>query len=137
MKTTRQLPVDLNEEEIADRGRAMAKSVSEKAGLQEEKKSATADINAKIKACGEVIRKLSEIISGGKEDREVSCEVKKDFDSNTVTVVRDDTGEVVEERPLTVDERQENMFPHRDPKAPKKGKGKPLTGDDNHPGDKA
>jgi protein subunit release factor A len=118
---TRKLPVKLNDEELADRGRAVAKAVEDRAALQEEKKAADADINGKIKSQGEIIRCLSRVITTGTEDREVEVAINKDNESRMISVVREDTGEIVESRPMTADELQQNLFP---PRAAKKFKGK-------------
>jgi hypothetical protein len=69
---TRNLPVKLNDEELADRGRSVAKAVEDRAALQEEKKAADADINGKMKSKSETIRSLSRVITTGTEDREVA-----------------------------------------------------------------
>ena len=122
---TRKLPVQLNDEEIADRGRAVAKAVEERAALQEAKKEADADINGKIKEQGGIIRTLSRVIATGTEEREIEVEVKKDNESRTVSVIREDTGEVVETRPMTAEELQQNLFPPRAPKKWKKGEKRP------------
>ena len=119
---TRKLPVQLTDDEIADSGRSVAKAVEQKAALQEEKKAQTAD----IKLQGEIIRTLSHVIATGVEEREIEVEVRKDNDSKTVSVVREDTGEVVETRAMTPEELQQSLFP---PKSPKKWKGEKLPGD--------
>lgn len=127
---TRKLPVKLNDEELADRGRAVAKAVEERAALQEEKKAADADINGKIKTQGEIIRCLSRVITTGTEEREVEVVMNKDNETSMISVVREDTGEVVESRPMTAEELQQNLFP---PRAAKKFKGK-LTEEEKSSG---
>lgn len=132
MRTTQRLPVQLTDEELLDRSTALVDNIQKTAALEEEKKSVDADFKGKIKARAEVSRKLTEIISNRTEDREVECEVKKDFERGTVTTVRMDTGEVVETRPITADERQEELrFSARKERAPAKGRGgKPFGMDD-------
>lgn len=125
MKTTRELPVQLEEEQIAELGRQVAKRVRERADLQEEKKQQNADINARLKDVSEIIRKTSEQIATGTAIREVECTVDKNIDTKMVTVTRDDTGEVIEHRPMTTEELQQELF---DPRKPKRTTGDPLSG---------
>jgi hypothetical protein len=130
MKTTKKLPVLLTEDELRERGDALAESVEKTAALAEEKKAQDAEINGKIKLSKEITRKLSRIIASKTEDREVECEITKDFERGTVTVHRCDTGEVVETRAMSPEERQEEMFKGKKDRAPTKGKGgKPFADD--------
>ena len=101
LQFTRKLPVKLNEEDLRDRGDALAASVQQTAALIEEKKAATADINGKIKLSKEITRRLSEILVTKTEDREVECYVVKDYERNVATIHRSDTGEVIESRLMT------------------------------------
>lgn len=131
MKTTRKLPVQLTEEEIQQRSQALAGNLKKTDVLKEEKKASTSEFKARIDACNDITKKLAEIITSGKEDRDVECEMIKDFKRNTVTITRTDTGEVVDERPMTEDERQEKMWGQEsEPRQPVKGKGKKLPGMD-------
>jgi hypothetical protein len=124
---TRKLPVKLTEDEITQRGRGMAKFESDRIKLMESKKAAAADFKAKIDLCGESLSKLSRAIETGEEDRDVECEWNKDFVRKVADLVRMDTGEVVETRPLDADELQEKLFPKRMTKP----KGKKLSGLDD------
>ena len=133
MKTTKKLPVMLTEDEMRERGEALAESVETTAALTEEKKANDAEINGKIKTSKEITRKLSRIIASKTEDREVECEITKDFERGVVTLHRCDTGEVVETRPMTPDERQEQMFRDKKERAPVKGKGGQPFGDEETP----
>lgn len=55
------------------------------------------------------IGELKAQVTTKKEHRLVDCEESKDFKRNMVEVVRIDTGEVVDSRPMTPDERQEEL----------------------------
>ena len=130
MKTTKRLPVQLTPEERQERGDALANSVQQTAALGEEKKAQDAEINGKIKLSKEVTRKLSQIITTGTEDRDVECDVVKDFKAGTVTTFRSDTGEQVDQRTLTAEERQEELYAPKSDRVPVKGKGKKPFGKD-------
>jgi hypothetical protein len=128
MKTTKRLPVQLTEEDLRDRGDALAASVQQTAALTEEKKAQDAEINGKIKLSKEITRKLAGILASKTEEREVECDVTKDYKGNTVTTSRSDTGEVVDTRPMTPDERQEELYQPKADRVPVKGKGKKPFG---------
>lgn len=72
------------------------------AEISKEKRDAISEIVDEI----EVLRKQ---IGDGTEDRLVRCISQKDFRANKVRVIRTDTREVVEEREMTADDRQETM----------------------------
>jgi hypothetical protein len=131
MKTTKKLPTQLSEEELRERGDALAESVEKTAALAEEKKAQDAEINGKIKLSKEITRKLSRIIASKTEDRDVECDVVKDYKAGTVTTFRSDTGEQVDQRTLTAEERQEELYQPKADRVPVKGKGKkPFGGKD-------
>jgi hypothetical protein len=110
---TRTLPVRLTEDEITQRGRAIAKFVKDQTEIEEAKKTAMSGFKEKLDVCAESIGKLSRSITTGEEDREVECHWNKDFGRRVADLIRNDTGEVVETRPLSADEMQEKLFPNR------------------------
>jgi hypothetical protein len=118
---TRKLPVKLTEDEITQRGRGMAKFESDRSALEESKKATADEFKAKINLCSESMGRLSRSINTGHEDRDVECEWIKNFARKVADLVRNDTGEVVETRPLDADELQEKLFP----KAPERKSGDP------------
>ena len=80
-------------------------------------------MHSEIELLEEVTARLGGSISSGSEEREVECELRKDYVHGNVTTVRSDTGEVVDERTMTADERQECMPFAPAPRDPAKGKG--------------
>jgi hypothetical protein len=50
-------------------------------------------------------------INAGWEFRTVECEVIKEFTTNTARTIRLDTNELVRERALTIEERQQSLIP--------------------------
>ena len=50
-------------------------------------------------------------INAGWEFRTVECEVIKDYSNTTIRTVRQDTGELVRERTMTIEERQQSLIP--------------------------
>ena len=87
----------------------MAIRVEELDKVEEEKKAVNDGFKAKIDTLKGQIRGAAHKINTGQEQRLIDCRVDKDFATNQVRVVRLDTQEVVEERALTPDERQQMM----------------------------
>lgn len=56
------------------------------------------------------IKKALQSLDEGGEEREMDCLVVIDFSAGTYTVKHPETGEVIEERGLTPDERQQSLF---------------------------
>ncbi|MCP4201853.1 MAG: hypothetical protein GY769_07965 [bacterium] len=110
---TLELPITLNEAEIAERGRTLALVALQAAKLEGEiddvKRRTKVQVDAlkddvthhrlRIKALARAVRKGVEV--GTVEVRAVVAE-----DNSKVEIVRTDTGEIVEMRPLTDEDRQ-------------------------------
>lgn len=124
--TTMRLPVKLDDEELLDRGQQLVKNMRKAAAAEEARDAENKKRKGEIAMLDEITAKLSGAIALGTEERDVECEVRKDYRHGRVTTVRTDTGEVVDERTMTAQERQETMpFSNddADPRGPNKGKG--------------
>lgn len=122
---TKRLPVKLEDDDLLTRGRQLVENMRKTAQAEEAREVENKKRKGDIALLEEATALISAIISTGMEERDVDCEVRKDFIHGKVTTVRLDTGEVVDERVMSADERQEVMFekesgPARDPA---KGKG--------------
>ena len=73
------------------------------------KKTAVAEYGAKAKAVAQDIQELSRCIRSGYFLRQVLCEKRINLGLLTVTVTRQDTGEIIEERPMSTEEKQMTM----------------------------
>lgn len=102
----RVLPVQFTEEEILSFKNALAFHTAELLKAEKEKKNEVKIHNLNIKDCKDSIADLSEKIESGFEEKSVSCRVKFDHAREMVFIIRTDTDEVVEERPMTEEERQ-------------------------------
>ena len=102
LTTTRELPVKLTQDEIDERGRALAKSVAEVARLQRAAKLEASSWKELIKTEEERITKLTRATNSGVEDREVECAIQ--ITGNVAEIVRLDTLEVVDVRAATKQE---------------------------------
>ena len=99
-------PVVLTPSEMEQKAAEMTKVLDEIDELEAQKKQATAHIKAQIDGKKAELRELRSVRRAGKEDREIELCEEYVFSTNTVKVVRTDTGEVVRERAMRADERQ-------------------------------
>lgn len=105
----RNLPCILTDEERASFGRMAAHEVKEHNAIETEKKQVVADFGARLKESRKQIDTLSEKVDTGIEWRGVECRVQIDRYLGRVKITRTDTGEVIEDRPMTHDEGQTRM----------------------------
>lgn len=107
---TQVLPVKLTQNELVARGRAL----TERLAALDEKRAEAADSAKRFKDQITVIddhcRTLRRTIESESEDRDVECEERIDRVRRIATVVRLDTGEVVSERKLELDDVQAGLF---------------------------
>lgn len=109
-KETRTLKVKLTDPEVLEFADQLARSVDESTRLEEEKKALTDSFKAKITEVEAKIQKLTNYVRNRYDYRPVDCEQTMDNNKGTSVIVRIDTNEVIEERNLTYEERQGNLF---------------------------
>lgn len=63
----------------------------------------------------EITKTLKELDEGG-EERSMDCPVILDYAEKTYTVKHPDTGDVLDQRPLTAKELQQDLFPKGEPR---------------------
>lgn len=121
------LATELTPEEFTAKARALAETHEKLALERETQKEAKADMKQRLEELEQKRNTLARIVQRGKEDRLIDVEIKADDAQGIARVVRLDTGEVVEERPLSVGERQLGLSlvpgPLEDPTGPKPPKG--------------
>jgi hypothetical protein len=98
----RELPCKLTEPELLARGEEMSQAELKIAELKERRKG----INGEIADNRAERKRLADIIDAGEEKRMVSCTWHDDFEHNVFRCKRDDTGDEVATRTMTVDDRQ-------------------------------
>jgi len=101
----RELPVQLSEGELLKAGDRMADIELEIDGLKDDRK----ELNRQIKDREKDRNDLAKKIDLGTEGRLVDCHWLEDLNQNVKTLVRDDTGEVVDTVAMTAADRQEGM----------------------------
>lgn len=106
----RPLTVKLTEPELLKRGDEMANCELE----IEQFKVDRADVNDRIKVAVKRRAELAHVIEAGEEDREVKCEWVEDFQKNCFRLVRLDTSESVDTKPMQAADRIGHLFPEAD-----------------------
>lgn len=109
-KINRTLKCLLTEDESREMGGELAQRYSEITDLEDQKKAVTSDFKSRIDAASAEASRIARMISNGYEFREVECEVVQDYEMGEVLIVRLDTGETIERRRMTPEERQVSAF---------------------------
>ena len=108
---TEDLLVDLADKEIDTRAREMAAVAGQLGRARDEKKKVMAEHAARLKGLEEKFDKLSETVREGRELRPVVVETWHDYKRGAVIEIRQDSGETIHERALSMDERQGDLAP--------------------------
>lgn len=98
----RELPVQLTEAELLERGETMAKAELRIEALKSERSDLTKLIGIEVDSRA----KLAHVIDHGTEPRQVRCAWIERFEQNVWELVRQDTGELVDTRPMVAADRQ-------------------------------
>lgn len=113
----RKLPIHLTDDERNTKARHAASLLHERALLEERKRETVADYADKIKELTTEINAASTAARTGIEEREVEVSPKPNNDRLLVEFYRDDTGDLVETRPMTEDEirvARQQVMPFRE-----------------------
>lgn len=103
---TRNLPCRLTEDELRQRGDALAEVVQELHAEEQRQADVKAQMKARVTELEAKQTRFAITISRKEEYRDIECDVFGDPERGVVELVRRDSGEVVETRPMTEDERQ-------------------------------
>ncbi|MDX1934774.1 MAG: hypothetical protein SFU56_19425 [Capsulimonadales bacterium] len=106
---TQNLPCKLTEDEVARAARESAQAVKERLNVEGEKKEANAEFKQRLEFYSNVVNKKSDMVRTGIEWRDVEVEYRFNYELGTVRVIRTDTGECIEDRPMSPNERQMKM----------------------------
>ena len=109
----RDLPVPIEPDRVHSMATELADKVTEKDALQAEYRDVKADYNKRLKDLSGVVNDLARKVHAESEDRPVECTVFKDFVHNNVKITRLDTGEVLDDRIMTVEEMQRSFVDER------------------------
>jgi len=102
----RTLPVRLTDDELLNQARKMAEASEAAEAAEQARKQATTQYKAEEEEARGKEKAARTLMRNGYEYRPVDITVTKDWDQKTVTVSRDDTGEIVEFREMSNSELQ-------------------------------
>lgn len=100
------LPCNLGAKEKAEAAEALAITIQATESLELERKSVLGDFKSRMDGLKESIHNLSLSIKNSVQMRSIECELHLNYTTLTATLIRTDTKEVVEERPMTEEEKQ-------------------------------
>jgi len=103
------LPFKLGQKEKAEAAEQLATTLQAAESLELERKSVLGEFKSRLNALEERIHKLTLNVKDGVEMRSVECELRLNYTTLAATLIRSDTKEVVEERPMTDEEKQMNL----------------------------
>lgn len=120
---TRSLPVKLSVDEYTARADELARQIGKFDEVESLRKSNQSDFKSQLELIEGKIKALSRVVRDRTEYREIRVFDQRNDVALTMDVIRDDTGEVVESRPLTKEELQPNLFKIEGAKKKAKGSG--------------
>ena len=109
VKVVKSLNVELTEEEFKGHAVELAKLMSERDRIENRMTSMRSQLKAEIDEVVAKINRERTLVQTGREWRDVSCAVTYDYDAKRVTTAAADTGEIIEDRAMRLDEMQVEM----------------------------
>ena len=110
-KITLDLEVRLKPKELEEKGQEMASAVLQYDEYEEEKKLIAKDLGDKMKELHAKLSSLAKVTRRKTEVRPVECTVELDTpETGTKRITRTDTKVVIKEMPMTMAERQTELF---------------------------
>ena len=106
---TKFLPCKLTDQELLDYGAELGSTIQDISAEEARQTSMKTELKARMTALEAKSAELSTKITRQEELRDVKVEPRLDFKAGIYREVRTDTGEVIRERPITDDERQEEL----------------------------
>jgi hypothetical protein len=107
---TKELWYKFTPEDMQNLGNEMATAVEKEGEIEKEKASAMADFKDRKDKTRNQIKSCAQKIRLGGEMRMIECREEKDMMTHTVRIFRNDSDEMVEQRPMTTEERQQSLF---------------------------
>lgn len=117
-KEIEELSCELTDVEWKERATQLAEAHNRTEAVKARKKSVMAELNADLKSVEAKETKLSNIVSSGYEQRDVTVEKKYDYEAGLIIKTRTDTKEVISRREMGTLERQGGLFDSEDDSEP-------------------
>jgi len=99
----------LTDEEKQAKAGELAMATTSLEEKEDEKAEVSASFNAAIKELKARCGRVATVVTNGYEYREVECEIEHDYKDGTITTIRRDTMEVVGQRSMTTEEREQGL----------------------------
>jgi uncharacterized protein (UPF0335 family) len=115
---TKELEYSFTPDDLLKLGNDMAAAAEQVEALEEEKADFMTGLKDRLGKAQALIKVSGRKIRLGWEMRLIECRQEKDFITNTVRTYRQDTNELVEERAMTIEERQRFLIPETAPEGP-------------------
>lgn len=109
VKITEELSCELNDVEWQNRARELADAHKEVAIQEQRKKDITKELGHDVSMAKTKESKLADTVATKRELRDVTVQVKYDYELGTVEKTRTDTGDVISTREMTDQERQSEL----------------------------
>lgn len=103
------LPVKLDQDELRDRGDKLAAVIQDLNAEENRQVDMKAQMKARLSELDAKKTQLAIVISRREEDRDVQVDIFADYGRAVMEVVRRDTGEVLNSRRMTEEERQQAL----------------------------
>lgn len=126
-RVVRNLPVKLTNDELLEFGRRLAQTSADIHAEEERQTNVKAELKAKLGSIETERTRLAGIVTSGRENRDVPCDMILDYSRLIVEVVRLDSKEVVDTRRMTEAEQQRSLFGQQPEKEKEQFGGKEAT----------
>lgn len=105
----RMLPCKLSHDEVENKGKALAHAYDEYCRIEEQKKAQNSVFKEQLDAARDEMGVLRTLIKTGYEARVVTCVWVYEWSAGKRAMVRQDTGQVVDEQAIPAEELQTNL----------------------------
>ena len=106
---TRLLKCELTEEEVRVAAQELARNLDELEALDDQLGQVKADFKTQIVSKEAAAKVQRNLVRNKYDYRNTQCSMVLDYTNGTVTVTREDTGEVIKERKMLAEEKQMSM----------------------------
>ncbi len=109
-KVIQSLKCEFTSEELLDLADEMTQKMDTREKKQGEFDSIKKQYNGELSTLDEEVRVKQRLIRDKYEFRAIPCQIERDYNTKTFTLIRLDSGEIVEQRKLRTSELQRRMF---------------------------